>query len=29
MSAPHKDYIKIPGDVNYEFINTEELINKL
>ena len=29
MSLPHQEYIKIPTDVNYEFIDTEELINKL
>lgn len=29
MSSPHQDYIKIPIDVTYVFINTEELVNKL
>ena len=29
MSSPHQEYIKMPVDVSFEFINTEELVSKL
>jgi len=29
VSSPHKDYFPLPVDIKYDFIDTEELVNKL